>query len=183
MIAWGVTALKRHDPVVAAAGCSGPASCSPIGPSPHLVLGDGARRRLPGGPHRRAAGCRGVISHPTSAVLRNNLACLLELGGDLAGAEMMLRTALAEDPSLAQVFKNLGDLHYRAGLYDEALEAYERAAKLNPELGDDLYFKLGNIAYKRRDRERARTGWQRVTEINPGHQLARANLDTLDATA
>ena len=69
---------------------------------------------------------------------------------------MMLRTALAENPTLAQVSKNLGDLLYRAGRYDDAFEAYERAAKLSPDLGDDLYFKMGNIAFKRRDRERAR---------------------------
>jgi tetratricopeptide (TPR) repeat protein len=80
------------------------------------------------------------------------------------------------------VSKNLADLLYRAGNYDEAFEAYERAAKLDPDLGDDLYFKLGNIAFKRRDRERARSCWQRVAELNPSHQLARANLETLDAS-
>jgi tetratricopeptide (TPR) repeat protein len=84
---------------------------------------------------------------------------------------------------MPQISKNLGDLLYRAGRYDDAFEAYERAAKLSPDLGDDLYFKLGNIAYKKRDRERARTCWQRVTALNPSHQLARANLDTLDSSA
>jgi tetratricopeptide (TPR) repeat protein len=116
-------------------------------------------------------------------VLRNNLAVLLEMSGDLPGAEMLLRGALSEDPTLPQISKNLGDLFYRAGRYDDASEAYERAAKLSPELGDDLYFKLGNIAFKRRDRERARVCWQRVTELNPAHQLARANLDTLETSA
>jgi tetratricopeptide (TPR) repeat protein len=121
----------------------------------------------------------GVAAHPTKPVLRNNLAVLLEGAGDLAGAEAELRAALAEDPALPQISKNLADLYYRAGRYDEAHDAYERAAKLQPELGDDLWFKLGNIAYKRRDTDRARTSWQRATELNPGHQLARANLDML----
>ena len=88
---------------------------------------------------------------PTNPVLQNNLAVLLELSGDIEGAEAMLRSALAEDAALPQVSKNLADILYRNGRYEEAGEAYERAAKLNPELGDDLYFKLGNIAYKRRD--------------------------------
>jgi tetratricopeptide (TPR) repeat protein len=105
------------------------------------------------------------------------------MSGDLPGAELLLRGALSEDPTLPQISKNLGDLFYRAGRYDDASEAYERAAKLSPELGDDLYFKLGNIAFKRRDRERARVCWQRVTELNPSHQLARANLDTLETSA
>ena len=92
----------------------------------------------------------------------------------------MLRAALAEDPSLPQVSKNLADILYRNGRYEEAAEAYERAAKLNPELGDDLYFKLGNIAYKKRDHARARESWAQATSLNPGHQLARANLEMLD---
>ena len=32
----------------------------------------------------------------------------------------------------------------------------EGKPKLSPDLGDDLYFKMGNIAYKKRDRDRAR---------------------------
>jgi tetratricopeptide (TPR) repeat protein len=122
----------------------------------------------------------GVTEYPTSAVLQNNLAVLLELSGDMAGAEAALRAALAEDPSLPQVSKNLADILYRNGRYDEAREAYERAAKLSPDLGDDLYFKLGNIAYKRRDHGAARASWSRATSLNPGHELARANLDMLD---
>jgi tetratricopeptide (TPR) repeat protein len=122
----------------------------------------------------------GVAAHPNNPVLQNNLAVLLELTGDVEGAEAMLRAALAEDAALPQVSKNLADILYRNGRYDEAAEAYERAAKLNPELGDDLYFKLGNIAYKRRDHARARESWAQATSLNPGHQLARANLEMLD---
>jgi tetratricopeptide (TPR) repeat protein len=122
----------------------------------------------------------GVATYPKNPVLQNNLAVLLEVSGDIEGAEALLRSALAEDPALPQVSKNLADILYRSGRYEEAGEAYERAAKLNPELGDDLYFKLGNIAYKRRDHARARERWAQATSLNPGHQLARANLEMLD---
>ena len=124
----------------------------------------------------------GVHTYPDHPVLRNNLAVLLELRGDIEEAETMLRAALAEDPALPQVSKNLADILYRTGRYDDAAEAYERAAKLNPELGDDLYFKLGNIAYKRRDHARARDSWAQAASLNPGHELARANLEMLDLT-
>jgi len=124
-----------------------------------------------------------VTAYPQNAVLRNNLAVLLELGGDLTGAEALLREAFAEEPTLPQFSKNLGDLLYRAGRYDEANEAYQRAAKLDPDLGDDLYFKLGNIAYKLLDRAAALSMWQRVIALNPAHQLARTNLETLGASA
>ena len=122
-----------------------------------------------------------VEAHPGSAALRNNLGVLLELGGDGAAADEQYRAAFNEEPTLPQASKNLADLLYRAGRYDEASHTYERAAKLAPDLGDDLYFKLGNIAYKRRDLDRARECWTRATELNPGHQLARANLDMLSA--
>src|SRR5690606_28524971 len=91
----------------------------------------------------------GLAAHPGHPVLLNSLAVLLELSGEMAEAESAIRAAFAEAPGLPQASKNLGDLLYRAGRYDDALEAYERAARLAPDLGDDLYFRLGNIAYKR----------------------------------
>ena len=125
----------------------------------------------------------GLEAHPDNVVLRNNRAVLLELLGDLDQAEEALRAALAEDPSVPQLSKNLGDLHYRAGRYDEAWDAYQRAVKLQPKLGDDVYFKLGNIAYKRLDRESAAALWRKALELNPGHELAQTNLDTVSALA
>jgi tetratricopeptide (TPR) repeat protein len=131
----------------------------------------------------RTVAAEGVKAHPASATLRNNLAVLLEHAGDAAGAELLLRAALADEPGVPQVSKNLGDLCYRSGRYDEAASMFERAAKLNTALGDDLYFKLGNIAFKRRDTVQARQYWERAAELNPAHQLARANLDMLDAAS
>ncbi len=185
MIGWGVAALKRNDTDVALSRLQRAGEMLGDRPRPPTWFWATALATACQGDLGNAMDLakNGVAAHPDSAPLRNNLAVLQELGGDLASGEMMLRTALTEDPTLAQVSKNLGDLLYRAGRYDDAFEAYERAAKLSPDLGDDLYFKMGNIAFKRRDRDRARACWKRVTEINPGHQLARANLDTLDATA
>jgi tetratricopeptide (TPR) repeat protein len=184
MLGWGVTALKRNDPDVAVSRLqrAGELLGERVRP-PTWYWAMGLATACQGDlAAALEVAAQGVETHPQSAVLRNNLAVLQELAGELANAETMLRAALAEDPTLAQVSKNLGDLLYRAGRYDEAFEAYERAAKLSPELGEDLYFKMGNIAFKRRDRDKARVCWRRVTDLNPGHQLARANLDTLDAT-
>ena len=123
----------------------------------------------------------GVAAYPGNAALQNNLAVLRELAGDLQGAETIVRGARKHEPSLPQLSKNLGDLAYRAARYDEAWEAYSRAVELAPDLGDDVYFKLGNIAYKRTDRELAAQLWRKALEINPKHELVRANLDTLSA--
>ena len=122
-----------------------------------------------------------AVAHPASAVLRNNLAVLHELSGDLGKAEELVRAALKDEPSQPQLSKNLGDLCYRASRYDEAWEAYSRAVELAPDLGDDVYFKLGNIAYKRNDRELAARLWRRALELNPAHELVKSNLETLSA--
>src|SRR5574341_1622938 len=123
----------------------------------------------------------GVAAYPAHAVLRNNLAVMLELGGELGRAEELVTAARRDEPSLPQLSKNLGDLAYRASRYDEAWEVYQRAIELAPELGDDVYFKLGNIAYKRNERELAAELWKKALELNPKPELVRANLATLSA--
>jgi tetratricopeptide (TPR) repeat protein len=183
MLSWGVAALKRGDFAVAVArlararelwGDHTPPPTWYWAASLAAAAADDLQAAI-------TTGREGVTVHGSNAVLRNNLAVLLELSGDLAAAETMVRSAFSEEPTYSQISKNLGDLMYRAGRYDEALESYERAAKLNPELGDDLYFKMGNIAFRRRDQDRARAWWQQATSLNPGHQLARTNLDPLVA--
>ncbi len=123
----------------------------------------------------------GVGRYPRHPVLRNNLAAILEIVGETDQAEKMLRAAHADGLMLPQLSKNLGDVLYRAGRYDEAWDAYQQAVKLHTELGDDTYFKLGNIAYKRFDRATASAMWHKTLQLNPNHQLARTNIDTMSA--
>ncbi|MFL5404142.1 MAG: DUF4388 domain-containing protein [Gemmatimonadales bacterium] len=184
MLGWSIAALKRGDNQVAHGRLA--RALELLNGKPVPALWYWATTLANAGLDDAAAALKtardGVTAYPDNPVLRNNLAVLLELSGDIEEAEKMLRAALVEDPALAQVSKNLADILYRNGRYDDAAEAYERAAKLSPELGDDLYFKLGNIAYKRRDHARARESWAQATALNPGHQLARANLEMLDLT-
>jgi tetratricopeptide (TPR) repeat protein len=184
MLGWSIVALKRGDNQVALGRLARSLELLKGRPVPALwywatTLANAGLENVDAA---LKAAQDGVTAFPENPVLQNNLAVLLELSGDVEGAEKMLRAALVEDPALPQVSKNLADILYRNGRYDDAAEAYERAAKLNPELGDDLYFKLGNIAYKRRDHARARASWAQATTLNPGHQLARANLEMLDLT-
>ena len=103
--------------------------------------------------------------------------------GELAMAEQVVRAALEEDPSVPQLWKNLGDLAYRAARSDEAQEAYLKAVKLAPRLGDDVFFKLGNIAFKEMRQQEAAEAWREALALNPDHQLAKANLATLERLA
>ncbi len=123
----------------------------------------------------------GVAAYPDHPVLRTTLGVLLEGTGEIGEAEAHLRHALGEDPTIPQISKNLGDLLYRAGRWEEAEEAYARVATLAPALGDDLYFKLGNLACRRGDLGTARTHWEEALAINPEHALARANLSAAGA--
>lgn len=184
VLGWSIVAVKRGDYSVAQARLARALELLGNKPAPPLWYWAATLAAAGSDDHAGAveAAQAGATAFPEHPVLQNNLAVLLEVGGDVAAAERVLRAALAEDPSIPQVSKNLADVLYRNGRYDEAREAYERAAKLAPELGDDLYFKLGNIAYKRRETARARESWSRATALNPGHELARANLEMLDVS-
>lgn len=124
---------------------------------------------------------QGMQLFPRNAALRNNLAALLEVMGDADRAEEVLREVLRDEPGLPQLNKNLGDLCYQSARYEEAWDAYQKAVKITPDLGDDVYLKLGNIAYKRNDKERAAALWKTALGMNPQNELARANLQTIGA--
>jgi tetratricopeptide (TPR) repeat protein len=121
----------------------------------------------------------GVALHPHAATLLNNLGAVLERAGDYDGARGAIDHGIQEDPGCAQLHKNVGDLNYRAGRYDEALEAYLRATKANPELGADVYLKLGNIRLRRQEREEAVRCWERALELDPDNAIVRTNLESV----
>jgi tetratricopeptide (TPR) repeat protein len=123
----------------------------------------------------------GLERYPGHPVLLNNLAALAELLGEVSRSEDLLRQALSDEPAVPQLSKNLGDLLYRSARYEDAAGAYARAVRLQPDLGDDVYFKLGNIAYRAGNRDDAATHWRQALALNPTHELARTNLETLSA--
>ncbi len=179
-LGWGLLALRRDDPQVAAARLERARELFGANPPPiwffAATLAQANQEQLE---RALATASEGLAAHPDHPVLRNNLAVLLEATGDVAGAEAALGGVVHEDLPFPQPFKNLGDLLYRAGRYDEATLLYDRAAAIDPTLGDDLFFKLGNLAFRRRDAARARECWNQAVAINPSHQLARANLELL----
>lgn len=177
---WGILALERHDSAVARQRLQ---RARELLREPPPALWYWAATRAAAGTddleYALALAREGADKYPEDPVLRNNCAVLLEATGSVAEAETMLRESLANDASLPQPFKNLGDLCYRSGRYEEAITLYERATALDPSLGDDVYFKLGNLAFRDRNASRAEECWEKAVALNPGHQLARANLDTL----
>ncbi len=125
----------------------------------------------------------GVERHPTSAPLVNNAGVIFERHGDIDQAAQLYERAFEEESALPQASKNIGDLLYRQGAYDEAAKAYERVVLTHPDLGDDVYAKLGNVYYKRRARDKAIEMWVRALELNPANEVVRTNLELVRGAA
>jgi tetratricopeptide (TPR) repeat protein len=145
MTGWGIVALQRGEYAVAASRLDRAreiAGDKPLPPMWYWARGLAAAAE-DDYEEAEATHREGLERYPKNAVLSNNLAALLEILGDVEQAEEILRGTLADEQSLPQLSKNLGDILYRAGRYDDAAAAYQRAVKLDPKLGDDVYFKLG----------------------------------------
>jgi tetratricopeptide (TPR) repeat protein len=121
----------------------------------------------------------GILQYPQAAPLHNNLAAMLEHSGKHDEALHTAERGLTGDPGMPQLHKNIGDLYYRAGRFDDALDAFQRAVKANPDLGEDVYFKLGDIQVRRRDPGEAAKCWEQALRIDPQNAAVRKRLDSL----
>jgi tetratricopeptide (TPR) repeat protein len=132
------------------------------------------------GPRARQLAEEGLGHHPHSAPLLLHAGALREREGDWEGAQTFYQRAAEEDESLPQARKSLGDALYRAGAHEEACVHYRKAIELQPDLGDDVYFKLGNIHYKRMERAEAVRLWRQALELNPENSVVRTNLELVE---
>ena len=177
----GVLSLRQGDPVAADAMLSAARQLwGKRGPAPAWFHYASLAAALTGDVARaEALLADGVALHPHSAPLFNNLAAVHERRGRYAEAAAAAERGAQEDAGVAQLYKNMGDYRYRATQYDDALDAYQRAVKLNPSLGEDVYLKLGNIRYKRQEREEAVRCWERALELDPENAIIRTNLEAV----
>ena len=121
----------------------------------------------------------GVAAHPHSAVLLNNLGVALERRGRFPDARYRVRSRRARGRDAAAAAQEPGRwATIASGRYDDALESYLRAVKHRPNLGADVYLKLGNLRYRRQEREEANRCWKRALELEPTNAIARTNLET-----
>ena len=126
-------------------------------------------------------GEEGIGLHAHSAPLHLHLGAVRERRGEWEQAEAAYRRAMEEDGDLPQAQKALGDALYRRGAYDDAAESYGRALQINAALGDDVYFRLGNIHYKKMERAEAVKLWRRALELNPQNTVVRTNLELVES--
>ena len=74
-------------------------------------------------------------------------------------------------------------MHYQEGRADDALESYARAVRLVPDLGGDVWLKLGNLRHARGELDDATRCWERSCALAPDNPLARRQLELNRRTA
>ena len=122
-------------------------------------------------------GREGLTHYPSCGPLLVNAGAILERRGEAEAAEGLYTRALQTQPAPAQAYKNLGDQAWARGDQEAARVHYEKAVKIEPRLGDEVYLQLGNIAYKDQDTDMARLLWRRALELNPQNELVRTSLE------
>jgi tetratricopeptide (TPR) repeat protein len=128
-----------------------------------------------------AVGREGLGHYPDSGALLVNTGAVLERRGEMDAAEALYKRAVAVSPPPPQAHKNLGDQAYARGDSEGARVQYEKAVKLSPRLGDDVYLRLGTLAYKDNDRDVALLLWRRALDLNPNNEAVRSNLEMLQS--
>ena len=126
-----------------------------------------------------AVGREGLGHYPDSGPILVNTGAVLERRGEVDAAAALYKRATQAQPPLPQAHKNLGDQAYAHGDYEGARAQYEKAVKLSPRLGDDVYLRLGTMAYKSNDRDVALLLWRRALDLNPKNEAVQANLEML----
>jgi tetratricopeptide (TPR) repeat protein len=131
--------------------------------------------------HAVAVGREGLGFYPDSGPILVNTGVVLERLGEIEAAEALFKRAVALPHPPAQAHKNLGDQAWARGDHAGARVQYEKAVKLSPRLGDDVFLRLGTIAYRESDRDLALLLWQRALDLNPRNQAVRENLEMLQS--
>lgn len=126
-----------------------------------------------------AVGREGLGHYPDSGPILVNTGVVLERRGEVEAAAALYKRAVATTPPPPQAHKNLGDQAWAHGDIDGARAQYEKAVKLSPRLGDDVYLRLGTMAYKSNDRDVAVLLWRRALDLNPHNEAVKSNLETL----
>ncbi|MCU0626879.1 MAG: DUF4388 domain-containing protein [Gemmatimonadaceae bacterium] len=121
----------------------------------------------------------GIRTYPSVGVLHANYAALLLARGQVAAAGAAIERAQLHAANLAPFQKTVGDLAHRLGRYDDALEAYLRAVRIDPAIGPDTYVQLGELRFQRGEAAEAERCWQRALELDPGARQARGNLEAM----
>jgi tetratricopeptide (TPR) repeat protein len=91
-------------------------------------------------------------------------------------ARRAIERGLHEDPGLAPLHRNLGDLLLASGNTARALEAYQQAVRHHETLGPEVWVRIGGLRQQQGDGPGAIAAFERALVLDPGHVEARARL-------
>jgi tetratricopeptide (TPR) repeat protein len=111
---------------------------------------------------------RAVEVDPTFALAHHHLGAVHLALGNRWKAAAQFRAATQVDPTLPEPFKALGDLFLSSPrrLYDQAIEAYERAITLRPHYAD-AHVGLGDARAAKGEHEAAIAHYQKALSLDP----------------
>ncbi|MEX2181989.1 MAG: tetratricopeptide repeat protein, partial [Gemmatimonadaceae bacterium] len=97
-------------------------------------------------------------------------------------AEAALRAAergLQEDPGLASLHRNIGDLLLEQGLNEKALESYLRAVRHHETLGPEVWARIGTLREAAGEHAEAIAAFDHALLLDPTHAAANARRSAL----
>ncbi|MBP9698970.1 MAG: tetratricopeptide repeat protein [Elusimicrobia bacterium] len=124
-----------------------------------------------------------ALRHPTSSVVRYNLALLYHERGDDAKALPLLKTSRAMNPGRPQTDLLLASVMFKLGQYEEALAVLapwtEGRASARPPILSTMFRTQADIQYAKSDRTGARRSLEQYLLLEPDDTQAQANLNLL----
>lgn len=87
----------------------------------------------------------------------------------------VLKTVVADQAQLFEIYKNVGNIHVRAGDFESAEEFYNKAYCINPG-SDVLMINYGTLEIQRENLGEAVERFRRAVEINPENDKAWVGL-------
>lgn len=149
-------------------------------PSPmfyaYAILAAGSQGDLDGA---LSLGREGLAEYPEDAAILVNTGAVVDWKGEAEAAEAYYRRAVVAQPPLPQAHKAMGDYAMDRGEMEEAREHYEKAIELDERLGEDVYIRLGTVAFQETKKKEAGVLWRRALDINPENAEVQVHLEQL----
>ncbi|QDV66156.1 tetratricopeptide repeat-containing sulfotransferase family protein [Crateriforma conspicua] len=129
------------------------------------------------GNHEMAARLMGdaLTIRPSDNHFRRNYVTALVSLDRLPEARRCVDEGLAREPEHAGLLSLMGVVAGRDGDLDTAIEALEKAAKLQPNV-PQIQYNLGELHRRRSDHQSAKAAWERCLALDPKHTDALNNL-------
>ncbi len=88
---------------------------------------------------------------------------------------MSIKKEKSETKETEESLIELGKFYFINGKYDQAIEEFKKALKINPG-SSEIYYNLGLVYEGKNNLEEARKMYEKASEIDPNNKLAMEHL-------